>query len=276
MNDPRERPVAVMDSGVGGLPYLSWIQEHLPREQLIYVADRKNFPYGPKAPEAVRAAVLETAQALVRRHGPKILVLACNTASVTSLGDLRAAFPDIPVVGVVPAVKVAAAQTRNGRIGVLATERTIQDPYLHRLIGDFAAEHQVHLWPAAEIVDYVEDGVLKPDPERGQELMSRWAERARHDGVDTVVLACTHFLHVTEELQKPLGPDIRLVDSREGVGRQTQRLLTEKGLTAAKKAGPDRLYITLGAVQAARRVEYDTHYRAFAARFGLDYAGVLE
>ena len=263
------RPVAVLDSGIGGLPYLSWLQTNLPQEPLVYVADNANFPYGEKTPEQVRAVVTQLGQALVERYDPKVLLVACNTASVLALEALRAAL-SIPVVGVVPAVKTAAT-LGTGTLAVLATPRTVENDYWENLVREYAPNRRVKGYAAPELVKLVEEGAS--DATR-QALLTDWARRFHDDGVDAVVLGCTHYLHLAEDLRRHLGPGVALVDSRDGVGRRVARILEDRGLLAATRDGPDLFHFTA-------REEWDegavalleTRYREWARRFGLEYAG---
>ncbi|MEI8092723.1 MAG: glutamate racemase [Spirochaetales bacterium] len=267
------RPVAVIDSGIGGLPYLDWLQEHLPLERFVYVADRRNFPYGEKTPQRVREAVAQLSRDLLEHYQPKLMVVACNTASVLALDHLRSVFPG-PVVGVVPAVKTAAGRTRNGRIGVLATQRTIEGGYLERLVAEFCPGRQVSCWAAGDIVTLVEDDPLKPDPEARERILSHWASVVREFGADTLVLGCTHFLHVTRELQVHLGPEVVLLDSREGVGRRVETLLDQGGLQSVARSARSVLHFTADpAWPEAELAAHEGKYRHFAAQFGLEYGG---
>lgn len=267
------RPVAVLDSGIGGLPYLSWIQEHLPQESLLYLADRKNFPYGTKTPDQVRALGRTLVASLVEREDPKVLVVACNTLTVQALDLLRAEFP-LPIIGVVPAVKTAAEVTANGHIGVLATKSTIESPYLTKLIDDFCDGTEVLKLAASDIVDHVENDYLNPNLAERNRILTQWAEELRAQDVDTLVLGCTHFLHVSADFRRILGPGVRIVDSRDGVGRQTRKVLQEKNLLSREKSQPDRFFFTADRSGGPENLGADeSKYRVFADRFHLAYGG---
>lgn len=266
------RPVAVLDSGIGGLPYLTWIQEHLPSEPLVYVADAANFPYGEKTPDRVRQVVIDLALALVDRYDPKLLLVACNTASVLALDGLRAAL-SIPVVGVVPAVKTGAGLGTN-TLAVLATPRTVEDGYWENLVRQFAPDRAVKGYAAPDLVRLVEEGA--PD-ETKEAILADWARRLDSDGVDAVVLGCTHYLHLAADLVRHLGPSIAVVDSRDGVGRQVERVLRDQGLLSTGRSDPDRFHFTSRRDWTPSHLEaLEIRYRPWAGRFHLDYAGPWE
>lgn len=267
------RPVAVLDSGIGGLPYLSWIQDHLPHESLLYLADRRNFPYGSKTTEEVRALGRRLVSSLIARENPKILVVACNTMTVQALDDLRSSF-DLPIIGVVPAVKTAAQVTANGRIGVLATQGTIDSPYLKKLIEDFCDGTQTFALAAGDIVDHVENDYLNPNLAERDQILGRWADQLKAQDVDTLVLGCTHFLHVSEDFKRILGPTLRIVDSRDGVGRQTRKVLQEKNLLGMEKTKPDRFFFTADRTWSPGELNANEEkYKIFSQRFHLTYSG---
>ncbi len=266
------QPIVIVDSGVGGLPYLSWIMKNLPHEKLIYIADRQNFPYGEKAPGVVRDAVVDLAQTLCTTHDPKLLIIACNTASVYALEALREVL-DIPVVGVVPAIKTAAQATKNGRIGILATELTVRSSYLAQLIQEFAADKCVMSFSAGDIVRLVEEDYLYPDTQERDNLLQGWAERIKTLDIDTVVLGCTHFLHVIPELKRWFGNDVILVDSQSGVGRRAEYLLKERGLLAVEGEEGGEFWVHWEEGKVLPKVEMDK-YKNFSLRFGLNFKGL--
>ncbi len=283
-----DRPVLFLDSGVGGLPYLSAAAAEFPNERFIYLADRRNFPYGERAPEEVQRAILAAAGAAVAAFRPKVSVVACNTASVVALDALRAEYA-IPFVGVVPAVKPAAEQSRSGRIGVLATARTVEDRYLLGLIERFAADCYVLSVAGGDIVTFVERRYFVSQAVERRTVVQEAARRLREARIDTVVLGCTHFLHVERELAEALGPDIRVIDSRAGVTRRLGTVLREHGLArSAERTGERtgdrtadaraRMYVTCGPGDSldADSLEAESEdYQRFAEQFGLTYNGVL-
>lgn len=259
-------PIAFIDSGVGGLPYLQWVKEKLPLENFVYFADRKNFPYGEKSREEIVSIVLNAVESLRKDKSPKMLVIACNTASVTSLDAVRDRV-DIPVIGVVPAVKPAAEMSLNKRIGVLATERTVKGEYLQGLIDMYAARCHVEKVAGSGIVRFVENDYFTSDENGKEEIVQRAVEQFSGENVDTVVLGCTHFIFLSEILKKQFGPSINVIDSREGVGNQIVKVLGSRNILSAEKQ--EDLFYCSAAPEG-------NSYREFAALFGLEYRGVPE
>ncbi len=272
-------PVLFLDSGIGGLPYLELARERLPGETFAYLADTANFPYGQKSPARVTAAVVESARRGIAALRPRAIVVACNTASVVALQSLRERFA-VLFVGTVPAIKPAALATESGRVGLLATRRTVHARYLKAMIRSFASGCRVVLVPAPGVVDFVERRWFEAAPEERRAIARRAAATMRRRGVDVVVLACTHFLHLEPELRGVLGDGIRVVDSRDGVVRQLGRVLAAllpaaPGQTPAAEAAdapglraPARLYVT-------RTDGVEPRYRRFCEERGIDFAGEI-
>lgn len=257
------QPIAFIDSGVGGLPYLEWVKNARPEESYVYVADTKNFPYGEKKSDSLKKTVEKLVYRLVEKHNPKLLVIACNTASVTTLDHLRSLF-SFPIVGVVPAVKPAALGSKNRKIGVLATRRTVEAPYVDSLVNHFADHCEVIKVAAGNIVSAVENMYLSTGPDLSASYQGP-VQSFINSGVDTVVLGCTHFLHIDKELQQALGSSIRVIDSREGVGKQVLRLLGES--TIATNDQEDIFYITDD--------REPKQYQGFCNKYKLIWGGLL-
>ena len=256
-----------LDSGIGGLPYLEWIQKHRSSLALSYVADNANFPYGESSDEKIRNAVAATAKKIFSAGTPLILIIACNTASVAALDEVRK-FAPCPVVGTVPAVKSAGQLPGKGPMGVLATQGTIQSAYLENLIHSFAAGKPVVKVAAGDIVRYVEERWLEEGDEGALPIMERALLKLKSSHVDSVVIGCTHFLHVMNPIAAYLGNAVRLVDSRDGVGRRILSLIEGKVETDGTDQGRGGFYVT-------KSSDKNSRYKEFAERFGLDWAGVL-
>lgn len=222
----QDAPIGMFDSGVGGLTVARAVIEQLPAERLVYVGDTANSPYGPKPVADVRRHALALGDQLVER-GVKMLVIACNSASSACLVDARERYP-VPVVEVIrPAVRRAVATTRNGRIGVLATEVTIRSG---AYTDTFAAAPGVELVPVAcpRFVDFVERGMTSGRQVLG--LAQSYTEPLQRAQVDTVILGCTHYPLMAGVLQLALGPEVTLVSSAEETAKDVLRVLSERDL----------------------------------------------
>lgn len=244
-------PVAVFDSGMGGLWVLREVRALLPAEDLLYLADSAFCPYGPRAADEVRARSVAIGRWLQER-GAKVLVVACNTASGAALEALREALA-IPVVGMEPAVKPAVRDTASGRVGVLATEGTLASGRFARLLRDHAAGVEVVARPGTGLVELVEDGDFDGPGVRAalEPVLAPFRER----GVDTVVLGCTHYPFLREAISGMLGEGVRLVDSAPAIARQTRRVLEERGLLAEGGEGRVRVLTTGDLSEVAPVVE---------------------
>jgi len=233
--------VLVFDSGVGGLSVARCIHQYRPDAELVYLADNAMFPYGDLA----ESVVVERCCRLIARAQEEapcdVIVVACNTASTVALPALRAQ-TDVPVVGVVPAVKPAAACSENRRIGVLATPATVKRPYLDELVQTFAADCQVIRLGLPELVRWAEQRVAGTTPP--QDEMDRVLAPLRQARVDTVVLGCTHYPLLLPWLQVALPEVKHWVDSGPAIARRVDELLARAGFVAAA----DRTTAKLGAV----------------------------
>ncbi len=239
-------PIGILDSGVGGLSILRAVRQELPAESLIYVADQAHLPYGPRPLAEIRAFVRRIAAFLLAREA-KLIVVACNAASAAGLHDLRALFPDVPFVGMEPAVKPAAAATRSGAIGVLTTAATANGSLYASVRERFAAGMQVETIVCPELVEAVETNAVSPAALRP--LFQRKLAPALAHGIDQLVLACTHFPFALEALQAFVGPDVAIIDPSPAVARQARRVLAARELLAGGNATPALRYYTTGDAQ---------------------------
>lgn len=256
-------PVLVFDSGVGGLPYLEAIRSLLPSERLEYLADSGHFPYGLKTREEVERVVRLVVGRAIAELRPKLVVVACNTASQAALAALRADHPDLPIVGTVPAIKPAAETSRTRVIGVLATAAAVKDPYLDELVERHAAGARVVRKGAQELVAFVEKRLFDATEDERRAVCAEAVAPLVSAGADRIVLACTHFLHVAADLAEAAGKGVETVDSREGVARRVEFLLREReALAGAGEAARGRLRVT--------GPEPDATMARFAERFGLE------
>ena len=225
---------AFLDSGIGGIPYMLGLKKKMPSARCVYLGDTAHFPYGEKTPEQVTESAADTIRTIIARWRPKTIVIACNTISVTSLSELRALFPDTPIVGTVPAIKLAASVTKNRKIGLLATNATVNHPYCARLARDFAADCTVFNRGDPDLIAFIEKNLFTATPEQKRAAVMPAVEYFAANGCDTIVLGCTHFTHVAKEFAEAAGDGVRVVDSRDGVANQAIRVETEKNASATE------------------------------------------
>ncbi len=221
--------LGVLDSGVGGLSVLRHLRAQLPAERLLYFADQAHIPYGPRPPEEVRAFSAGITRFLQRR-GAKLIVVACNTASAAALDFLRERFPRLPIVGMEPAVKPAAALTRSGKVGVLATPSTLNSHRYAALMARFAGGIEVHEDPCVGLVQLIEAGKL--DAPETRALLQRVVDPMLAAGVDTLVLGCTHYPFIRPLLEEIAGEGVAILDPAPAVARQTANVLQQRQLAA--------------------------------------------
>jgi glutamate racemase len=235
-------PIAIFDSGVGGLSVLRHVRAQLPRERLLYVADQAHVPYGPRPPRQIRRFSEAITRFLLKQQA-KLVVVACNAASAAALTHLRHTFPDVPFVGMEPAVKPAAVHTRRGKVGVLATVGTFASQRYADLMARFAQEVELFESPCLGLVEQIEAGHIAT-PETEQLLQSCLGPMLAA-GVDTVVLGCTHYPFVRPLIESIVGPAVTVIDPAPAVARQTKRVLQQRELLSSlDHAGDVRLFTT--------------------------------
>jgi len=246
MND---RPVLYLDSGIGGIPYCRFFTKRNPSETVHYLADRKYFPYGPRKREELIDLLTSLVKKLMKSFNPKIVVVACNTASVSALDALRRNFPGVPFVGTVPAIKPAAKESKTGKVGVVATERTINDPYIRKLAGNTC---EIVGIAAPDLVDFVEQRFAKADEKEKREIAGKYVKLFRDAGADCIVLGCTHFLFLKEQFVQEGAPDIKIIDSVSGVTLRAEFLLNENSgaLRASGNAKEQCKFLVTGTEEA--------------------------
>ncbi len=220
--DAEIRPIGMLDSGVGGLSILREVRRQLPGEDVVYVADQGHVPYGPRSKAEIRGFVRGIVRFLLQ-HRVKVVVVACNAASAAALHHLREVFPRVPFVGMEPAVKPAAEQTRAGTIGVLTTAATFQGELFSSVVDQFAREVRVVTQVCPEFVDLVESGAL--DTPAARDAVQARLAPLLSAGIDQLVLGCTHFPFLAPLLREVAGPDVAIVDPSEAVARQTGRVI---------------------------------------------------
>ncbi|AEJ19308.1 glutamate racemase [Gracilinema caldarium] len=237
----KQTPVIFLDSGVGGLPYCNHFAKLAPQVPRVYIADRKNFPYGPRSREDLGSLLQKLLKKALDRWPAQVVVIACNTATIAAIDRLRASFPEISFVGTVPAVKPAVLASKTRRIGVIATERTVKEPYIYDLAQRFNSEINVVGLPAPELVDFVEHEWYAANRETRLEKVAPYIEYFRKAGVDGIVLGCTHFLFLLEDFKALSEPEISIYHSLEGVGRRVVQLLENRGILVQERTRQEPL-----------------------------------
>jgi glutamate racemase len=222
-----DRPIAVFDSGMGGISVLRELVRIMPNENYIYFGDSANAPYGTKTLEEVRALTCSYAKSLFE-EGAKSLVVACNTATSAAVRVLREQYPHIPIVGIEPAVKPASQCGEHPRVLVMATPMTIRETKFKNLMAQYEKEADIIPLPCPGLMDFVERGDL--DGEDLRKYLVELLFEFRQEKVDAVVLGCTHYPFVKDMIQKTLGGDVRVFDGGEGTAKEMRRRLDEAGL----------------------------------------------
>jgi glutamate racemase len=219
-------PIGIFDSGAGGLSILSGIHQLLPHENLLYVADTAHAPYGPKGQEYIRARS-ESIMQFFLAQGVKAVVVACNTATAAAIADLRARYA-LPIIGVEPAVKPAAAGSKSGVVGVLATRGTITSEKFLNLQNRFNHAVEIISCPCTGLVEQIEK--LQLEPTVLQSMLQGFIQPLLDKGADTLVLGCTHYSLIKPEIRALAGAHIAIVDAGDAVARELQRRLAELDL----------------------------------------------
>ncbi len=220
-----EAPILIFDSGVGGLTVLAELRKILPTAPVVFAADQAGFPYGAKSEAEIAARVAGLLGRMSERYRPRLACIACNTASTIALEMVREVL-EIPIVGTVPAIKPAATLTKTGTIGLLGTEATIRQGYVDRLEAKFAQNKTLLRFGAPGLVRAAEAKLRGQtiDAEAIANAVSGLRDQPGGDQIDTVVLACTHFPLLAEELGSAFGSEVTFVDGAEGIARRITSL----------------------------------------------------
>lgn len=243
-----ELPIGIFDSGVGGLTVLRAIRKRLPNENIIYLGDTARVPYGTKSPETIERYAVEDAGFLVNK-GIKMLVIACNTASAAAREKLRHTF-DIPILSVIgPGARMAVRTTKNGRIGVIATEATVESKAYENAIVESAEDREFEISQTAcpLFVSLAEEG--ETDSPIAHMVAEKYLASLRDKNIDTLVLGCTHYPLLKNVISETISRDNRehvtLIDSADAVAEETAQLLKENRLLSdSSERGECRFYVT--------------------------------
>ena len=232
-----KQAIGIFDSGVGGLSLVPAIQERLPHEDIVYIADHGFFPYGEKSTEAVLARAKEITAELVQ-HNCKLILVACNTVTTQVIDELRKAYP-LPFVGIEPAIKPAAAASKTGVVGVLATKGTFKSALYHQTIAQHASKIKVVEQVGEGLVEMVEND--QGETEENLAILHTLTAPLLDQGMDTLVLGCTHYPFLAPSLKKILPETVKIIDNSPAVAKQIERLLP---LNTSTSKGNIRYYTT--------------------------------
>ena len=252
-------PIGVFDSGVGGLTVVEEIRHLLPLEDIVYYADTANFPYGQKSVAELRRLAAEATCFLIGKKA-KLVVVACNTASSAALSALRQQFP-LPFVGMVPAIKPASAATRNGKVGVIATEATFQAEVFADLVAEFAQGVRVFVKPCPGLTELVEKG--ETDSPEIRRLLHLYLDPMLAEGIDVLVLGCTHYPFLRPAIESVVGNGVTVIDTGLPVARQVVRMIEahdlatdspQHGKLACFTSGDEERFMTVGRMLCPQQV----------------------
>lgn len=229
-----ENLIAVFDSGQGGISVLRELVRQMPQEHFLYFGDSANAPYGTRTTKQVRELTLGRIRELMPR-GLKAVVIACNTATGATIDELRSRYPDTIIIGIEPALKLAAQQNPSGRIVVMATEVTLREKKFASLMERYQDSHDIVPLPCPKIVEFVEQGILDgPGPEA---YLREILLPCLNADTRAIVLGCTHFPFMRPLISRLAGPDIQIYDGGEGTAAQTKRRLLREGLLLPEGQG---------------------------------------
>jgi glutamate racemase len=249
-HDMKLRPIAVFDSGVGGISVLQHIHALLPNEQLIYVADSLHAPYGNKSPEEIQSRCINITDFLISQNA-KAIVVACNTATAAAIDMMRKQYA-LPIIGMEPAVKPAAEASRNGIIGVLVTTGTLKSAQFAGLLESYGRNVKVVTQACVGLVECVERGELQA--ENTLRLVKKYCQPLLDEGADTIVLGCTHYPFLRPLIERVVGEHITLIDTGAAVAKQLQKRLTVLDLLSSSSALADVKFWTNNPALEAQQV----------------------
>ena len=236
-------PIGFLDSGVGGLSVMREAIKIMPNENYIYFGDSKNAPYGVKPTKEIRDLTFNVVDFLIEK-GIKGLVVACNTATSAAVSELRRVYPDIPLVGIEPAIKPAVELNRSGKILIMATPMTIKQEKFNLLLNKYKEKAEIVPIPCAGLMEFIEDGILS-----GEELEEYLEEKLSiydKSEISSIVLGCTHYPFVKDVIAKIVGSNVIIMDGGEGTAREIKRRLREKNLLTDRiKKGNVDIYNSL-------------------------------
>ncbi|HLR71720.1 MAG TPA: glutamate racemase [Pseudogracilibacillus sp.] len=246
------RPIGVIDSGVGGLTVAYELMRQLPNEQLIYIGDTLRCPYGPRPKHEVKQFTLEMVQFLMKKH-VKMIVVACNTATAFALEDLKKEF-SIPILGVIqPGARAAIKSTKNNKIGIIGTEGTIKSNAYPKALYEINANISVTTLACPLFVPMVEKGIVSG--KKSQQIVEKTLKPFRHTTeIDTLVLGCTHYPLLEKTIQTVMGKHIQIISSSEETARETSTILEVHQLLAKKRQNHIHSFYSTGDLRVFKKI----------------------
>ena len=267
---------AFLDSGTGGIPYMLELKKKNPEARCVYMGDTEHFPYGEKSYEEVVECSAKAISLIVKKWNPRTVVIACNTISVTALEELRLRFPGLPIVGTVPAIKLAARVTRNKNIGLLATNATVNHPYCKRLINDFANDCRVFSRGDPDLIEFIEHKLFTATEDEKLLAVKPAVDFFAENKCDTIILGCTHFCHMADEIACAAGKEVQVVDSRDGVAKQALKVegecAGENDRHCADLEFPADQSFFVTALESQKDA---TEYETLCKRFNIPWGGLV-
>lgn len=241
-NKKQNKPIGVFDSGVGGLSVLRELEKMLPNENFVFLADQKNVPYGEKTKEQLFKLVSKITNYFVKYHDIKMMVVACNTATCGTIVEIRDKYKFLPIVGTVPAIKLAAEKTKSGTIACIATPSTSKSKRVKQIIKENCKNINVLNIGCKHLENAVETGEL--DGAEVKSLLQKYLKRVKNSDADYLVLGCTHYPFLKKTISKMLGSRIKLIDGGKGIAKRTKSLLVANQAKNKKKKRGKTIYFT--------------------------------
>lgn len=264
---------AFLDSGTGGIPYMLLLKEKSPERRCVYLGDTVHFPYGEKSFEEIVSCSSHAISQIIDRWNPRAVIIACNTISVTALDELRKLYPDLPIIGTVPAIKLAAKVSLNKKIGFLATNASVNHPYSQKLIDDFASDCQVLKRGDPDLIDFIEHRLFTATREEKMAAVMPAVDYFNSCGCDTIILGCTHFTHMAREIDEAFASKswrkVFVVDSRDGVSNHALDVIkTAPEKPDSENLPEDMTFFVTSLNGDDEKKEYETLCSKFHIPFG--------
>ena len=267
---------AFLDSGTGGIPYMLLLKEKSPERRCVYLGDTVHFPYGEKSFEEIVSCSSHAISQIIDRWNPRAVIIACNTISVTALDELRKLYPGLPIIGTVPAIKLAAKVSLNKKIGFLATNASVNHPYSQKLIEDFASDCQVLKRGDPDLIDFIEHRLFTATREEKMAAVMPAVDYFNSCGCDTIILGCTHFTHMAREIDEAFASKswrkVFVVDSRDGVSNHALDVIK----TAPEKPDSENLPEDMTFfVTSLNGDDEQKEYETLCSKFHIPFGGCI-